>query len=171
MSKELQLIAAVYLDQERATTILDMLEQMHRANTITVVDLASVEKGEDGKLKIVETREVTAKKGAKRGAIAAGIFGLIFPPSLIASALVGAAVGGAWGKLRDTGLKSSSIEELGQSLEPGKAAVIVLVPPESVQATERALQGYDGQLVTHTFSAAESEQIQAASSEAATPSG
>jgi uncharacterized membrane protein len=161
-SKELQLLAAVYLDQERASTILDMLEQMHKAHTITVVDLASVSKGEDGKLNVLETREVSAKKGAKRGAIAAGIFGLIFPPSLIVSVIAGGAAGAAWGKLRDTGIKSSSIEELGQKLEPGKAAVVALVDQESVSATERALQGYDGELLRHSFSANESAQIEAA---------
>src|SRR5262245_32213521 len=67
-SKQLELIAAVYVDDERARTIADMLEQMHRATTITMEDCAIVTKGPDGKLNITETREVTTGKGAKRGA-------------------------------------------------------------------------------------------------------
>jgi uncharacterized membrane protein len=167
MSKQLEMIAAVYADEDRANVILDMLEQMHRATTINLSDAALVTKDAEGKLQIKETREVTGKKGFKRGAIAAGVFGLIFPPSLIASAIAGGVVGGAWGKLRDTGIKSSSMNELGEKLEAGKAAVVALVDQESVAATERAMQGYDGELVKHEFSASESAGIE----EAAAASG
>jgi uncharacterized membrane protein len=121
-----------------------------------------VTKGADGKLQIHETREVTTKKGAKRGAIAAGVFGLIFPPSIIASAVLGGAIGAAWGKLRDTGIKSKAIEELGQKLTPGKAAVLVLADDESAPATERSLKGWDGEVVTHAFSAEQSAAIASA---------
>ena len=101
MAKELQMIAAVYKDEERGKTILDMLEQMHKASNIDLVDAAMLTKAADGKLNVVETTELTAKGGAKRGAIAGAVLAVIFPPSLIASALVGGAAGAAWGKLRD----------------------------------------------------------------------
>jgi len=164
MAKQLQLIAAVYEDQDRASVILDMLQQMHKATTITLEDSAIVTRDAEGKLAVQETREVTTKKGAKRGAIAAGVFGLIFPPSIIASAVVGGALGAAWGKLRDTGIKSSSFSELGDKLEPGKAAVFALVEEQSVPAAERAMQGYDGEIVRHAFTPAESADIEAGAS-------
>jgi uncharacterized membrane protein len=160
--KQLELLAAVYADMDRAQTICDMLEQMHKATTITLDDAVIVTKGSDGKLQIKETREVTTSKGAKRGAIAAGLFGLVFPPSLIVSAVAGGAVGALWGKLRDTGLKTKSIKDLGESLEPGKAAVVALVDQASVQATERALQGYDGELIRQSFTAKETAEVEAA---------
>jgi uncharacterized membrane protein len=168
--KQLELLAAVYADQDRAQTICDMLEQMHRATTITLDDAVTVTKGSDGKLQIHETREVTTGKGAKRGAIAAGLFGLVFPPSLIVSALAGGVVGGLWGKLRDTGIKSKAIKDLGDRLEPGKAAVVALVDQASVAATERALQGYDGELIRQSFSAKETAQVEAAATSAEPPS-
>lgn len=168
MSKQLELLAAVYTDEDRARTIAEMLEQMQRATTITLEDAAIVTKGSDGKLQIHETREVTAGKGAKRGAMAAGLFGLVFPPSLIVSAVAGGAVGALWGKLRDTGLKTKSIKELGETLEPGKAAVVVLVDQGSVKATERALQGYDGELIRESFSAKETADVQAAAGDTTT---
>jgi uncharacterized membrane protein len=161
-NKELELRAAVYADEDRAHTICDMLEQMHRATTLTLEDAAIVTKGSDGKLKIQETREVTASKGAKRGAIAAGLFGLVFPPSIIVSAVVGGAAGAAWGKLRDTGIKTQSIKDLGESLEPGKAAVVALVDKPSVEVLERALQGFDGELIKQGFTAQESAVLSAA---------
>jgi uncharacterized membrane protein len=148
MSKQkMELLAAVYADEDRARVILDMLQQMHRATTITMADSAMAIRDAEGKVQIVETREVTTGKGAKRGAIAAGLFGLVFPPCLIVSAVAGGAVGAAWGKLRDTGIKTDKIKALGEQLEPGKAAVVALVDAASVQTTERAMQGYDGELV------------------------
>jgi uncharacterized membrane protein len=147
---------------DRAQTICDMLEQMHKATTINLDDAVIVTKGSDGKLQIHETREVTTGKGAKRGAIAAGLFGLVFPPSLIVSAVAGGAVGALWGKLRDTGLKTKSIKDLGETLEPGKAAVVALVDQASVHATERALQGYDGELIRQSFTPKETAEVEAA---------
>jgi len=169
--KQLELLAAVYADEERAQTICDMLEQMHRATTITMEDAAYVTKGADGKLQIHETREVTTGKGAKRGAIAAGLFAVVFPPSLIVSAIAGGAVGALWGKLRDTGLKTNAIKEIGDRLEPSKAAVVALVDPASVKATETALAGYDGELTRQSFNAKETAQVEAAASSAESTGG
>ncbi len=82
MGKQLELMAAVYVDEEGARTILDTLERMHSASNITLADAAMVTKDADGKLHIKETREVTAVKGAKRGAVVTGVLGLIYPPTL-----------------------------------------------------------------------------------------
>src|SRR5438128_2154898 len=107
MTQSMELRAARYSSEDRARTIVDMLEQMHRAANIDLQDAVLVTRSSDGKLHIQETREVTTGKGARRGAITAGLFGLIFPPSLLASAIIGAGAGAAWGKLRDTGIQTS----------------------------------------------------------------
>ena len=163
MAKQLDVMAAVYADEDRASVIIDMLWQMHRGTTINLEDAAVITKGADGKLKIRETKELTTRKGAKRGAIAAGVVGLIFPPSLLVTAAAGGALGAAWGKLRDTGIKNSALKDIGDKLEPGKAAVVALVEHESVPAAERALQGYDGELLRYGFNAADTAEIEAAS--------
>src|SRR2546430_13222839 len=98
MSKKLEMIAAVYQDEDRAKSILDMLERMNHAQSIELVDAATLTKNAEGKLNVVETREVSGGKGAKQGAIAGAVLGVIFPPSLIVSAVAGGAVGGLFGK-------------------------------------------------------------------------
>ena len=153
MSKHLELLAAMYADQERAQTILDMLQQMHRAGTITLADAALVTKDQDGKVHIQETRELTARKGARRGAIIAGVIGLIYPPSLIATVLAGGGVGALAGKLRDTGVKTGDLRAIADSLDAGKAAVVALAEAETATRTANALQGYDGQLIRQPISA------------------
>jgi uncharacterized membrane protein len=148
MSKTVHVIAAVYPDRDHAKVIIDMLQQMHRAVTITLLDAALATKDDQGKIHIEETKEVTTRKGARRGAIAAGVFGLIFPPSLIASAVAGGAIGALAGRARDTGVKRGRLEEIANQLEPGKAAVIALADDESQLAIQHALVGYEGTLIT-----------------------
>ncbi|HEY7030216.1 MAG TPA: DUF1269 domain-containing protein [Thermomicrobiales bacterium] len=148
MSKSVQMMAAVYPDREHAKVTIDMLQQMHRAVTITLLDAAMATKDDQGKIHIEETKELTARKGARRGAIAAGVFGLIFPPSLIASAVAGGAIGALAGRARDTGVKRGRMEEIANQLEPGKAAVIALAEDEWVLPIQQALVGYEGTLIT-----------------------
>jgi uncharacterized membrane protein len=148
---EVTLLAAKYPNEEHAKTTLDMLEQMHRALTITMKDAAMITRDDDGKVKVHEIHEVTTKKGAVRGGIVTGILGVIYPPSLIASVLAGVGLGGIWGRIRDTGIKTDKIKELADSLQPGQAAVIALVSQDTAMATQRALKGYEGDLVTEVF--------------------
>lgn len=162
MSKQLELMASVYTDEEGATTILDTLQRMHRASNITLVDAALVTKGADGKLHIKETREITAAKGMRRGALVTGVLGLIYPPSLIVSALAGGLVGGALGRLRDTGIKTGAMKDLGSTMEPGNVAVLALAEPQYAQDIVRAMEAYPGKFLRHGFSAEEAAQIEEA---------
>jgi uncharacterized membrane protein len=166
MAKQVEAIAAVYADSERAGTILNMLEEMNKAHNIALQDAVAVAKDADGKVQITETREVSGSKGAKRGLLAGAVVGVIFPPSLLVGAVAGGGLGAVWGKLRDTGIKTGKMEELANKLEPGKAAVIALVEQDSVPAVEKAMQGYDGELLKHAFSETETAHIEEA---AATP--
>src|SRR5688572_13090464 len=79
------LVAAVYTSEDRASVMLDTIQQMHNATTITIIDAAAINKDADGKVHIKETKELTTGKGARRGALVTGLVGLVFPPSLIAS--------------------------------------------------------------------------------------
>src|SRR5215210_4314645 len=83
MSTSAHLLAAIYPDREHAQVILDMLESMHRADTVTLVDSALITKDDKGKLQTQETKELTTRKGARRGAIIMGSLGLLFPPTII----------------------------------------------------------------------------------------
>ena len=160
MGIQLELMASVYKDEDAAKTILDALQRMHRASNITLADAAMVTKDADGKLHIKETREVTAAKGAKRGAVVTGVMGLIFPPTLIVSVLAGGVIGGAWGRLRDTGIKTGAMKDLGSSLEPGNAAVLVLVEPLYLDSMVQIMEADQSKLLRHSFSVEETSQIE-----------
>jgi uncharacterized membrane protein len=162
MAKSMQVMAAVYPTLDQAKTILEMLQQMHKAGRITLADAAILSKEADGKVRVNETAELTTKEGAVRGALITGVIGLIWPPSLIGSLLVGAGLGGLVGKVRDTGIKNAQLTELADRLEPGKAMVVALAGEESEKPITGALQGYEGTLVTQSIGAKAIEEISSA---------
>jgi uncharacterized membrane protein len=167
MSTQVEIVSAVYPDQEHAQSILDMLHEMHASSAITLKDAAFVSKLPDGKIHVQETKELTTAKGAKRGAIVAGIFGIIYPPSLIASVLLGGAIGAGWGKLRHTVKKRDSLKGVADGLQPGQVALVTLSDEASVPQIELALQGYEATPVRTQLNAEESAALQEASSEVA----
>jgi uncharacterized membrane protein len=145
------LLAARYPNQEHAKTILDTLEEMHRAHTIDLKDAVMITKEPDGKIKTHETTDVTARKGALRGVIAGGIFGLIFPPSLLISAVAAGGIGALWGKIRDTGVKHEDIKEFAGDLAPGQAALVILVSSQTAEIAQETLGSYEGDVLTKIY--------------------
>ena len=162
MSKTLELTAAVYESEEQARRILDVLQLMHKGSTIILADLAMVTKESDGKVHIKETRELSGAKGATRGAIVTGIFGVIYPPSLIVTAAGGAAAGGLWGRFRDTGIKTGKLKEFGDRLTPGNAAVVALSEARHVPEIENAMGEWNATVLHHGFDEQEANELDAA---------
>jgi uncharacterized membrane protein len=142
-----QLVVGIYPSDENATAVFDMLKRMHRSNNITLIDAAKITKDQSGKVQVHETEELTARKGAVRGAVITGIFGLIYPPSLLASAAVGGGIGALVGRVRDIGIKGGKLKEISAQLTPDTVAIAVLVPDASLAHVETAMKALDGKLV------------------------
>jgi len=151
-TESITLLAARYPNEEHAKTILDTLEAMHHALTIDLKDAVMITKEPDGKIKTHETTDVTTRKGAMRGVIAGGIFGLIFPPSLLVSALAAGGIGALWGKIRDTGVKHDDIKEFAGDLTPGQAALVILVSSQTAEISQETLGAYEGDVLTKVYS-------------------
>jgi uncharacterized membrane protein len=142
-----QLVVGIYPSDENATVVFDMLKRMHTSTNITLIDAARVTKDKSGKVHVQETEELTARKGAVRGAVITGIFGLIYPPSLLASAAVGGGLGALIGRVRDIGIKGAKFKDIAAQLTPETVAIAVLVPDASVAQVETAMQAMEGRLV------------------------
>jgi len=165
MTKQLELTAAVYDGEEQARRILDALQTRHKGNNITLEDLAMVTKEFDGKVRIKETRELSGLKGAKRGAIVTGIFGLIYPPSILVTAAGGGIIGGLWGRLRDTGIKTGRLKEFGDELTPGKAGVVALSEAEHVPEIEATMGEWNATVLHHGFDDRDTRELEKAASD------
>jgi uncharacterized membrane protein len=136
-------MAAFYSSEHDAHLMLKSLEQMQRDGAVNLLDAAvMVREGESGKLKIKETAEVTARKGAAAGAVVGGIIGIIFPPSILATAAIGAAAGAALGHFTDQGFKNNLLKEIGENLPPGGSAIVAVVEETWFERASAALRGY-----------------------------
>ena len=134
------LYAAVYDEIDDAEADYEAVFALHAAGAIGTFDSAVIRKEEDGKVRVTKTEKPT-QHGAWTGAGVGALVGIIFPPAIIGSAIVGAGAGGLIGHLRG-GVSRDDLKELGDALEEGNAAVIVIgeskIEEQLEQATTRA---------------------------------
>jgi uncharacterized membrane protein len=123
------LVAIAYDDLDQAQRVTSNLGDAVKSHVIELDDLVIVERKQDGKVKLHQPS--LAGLGAASGALWGGLIGLIFFMPLFGAA-IGAAAGAAGGALTDTGVDDKFLKRLGEELEPGKAAVILLVRKVSV---------------------------------------
>jgi uncharacterized membrane protein len=118
------LVAIAYQDLPTAQQVASNLGDAVKGHDIELDDLVIVERKDDGNVKLHQPS--LAGLGAASGALWGGLIGLIFFMPLFGMA-IGAASGAAGGALSDTGVDDDFMKRLGEELQPGKAAMIVLV--------------------------------------------
>ena len=131
------LYAAIYDDAADAEADYEAVFELHAAGAIGTFDSAVIEKDEDGKVHVHKTEKPT-QHGAWTGAGVGALVGIVFPPAIIGSAIVGAGAGGLVGHLRG-GVSRDDLKELGDELEAGNAAVIVLGESKIEEQLEKAV--------------------------------
>ena len=88
-------------------------------------DAAVLERGDDGKMKVLDKHEASTRHGAWTG-LAIGALAAILPGiGLGVGAALGAGIGAVTGHLKG-GISDSDLKELGAVLEKGQAGLIVL---------------------------------------------
>ena len=92
----------------------------------------------DDKGKVHANKDEMATRHGAWGGIAAGaLVGILFPPSIIGTAVVGGVVGGVSGHLW-RGLSRSDVKELGEVIDEGEAALVVIGASQLSAALEKA---------------------------------
>ncbi|WP_042364533.1 DUF1269 domain-containing protein [Streptacidiphilus neutrinimicus] len=125
-----------YPSEGEALSDFDVVKDLHAEGTIGTYDAAVVTKDAFGKVH-VHKEEMATRHGAWGGAATGALIGLLFPPTIIGTALVGAAVGGVSGHLW-RGLSRGDIKELGEIIDAGQAAVVVVGESKLAEAIEKA---------------------------------
>ena len=131
------LYAAIYDDAADAEADYEAVFALHDAGAIGTFDSAVIEKDAEGKVHVHKTEKPT-QHGAWTGAGVGALVGILFPPALIGSAVVGAGAGGLIGHLRG-GISRGDLKDLGEELEAGSAAVIVLGESKIEEQLEKAI--------------------------------
>jgi uncharacterized membrane protein len=124
------LVAIAYPDLATAQQVVSNLGEAQKAHLIELEDLAVVEHRDDGKVKLHQAS--LAGVGAAGGALWGGLIGMLFLAPFLGMA-IGAASGAAAGASSDAGVDDAFMKELGAKLQPGGAALIVLVRQMNVE--------------------------------------
>jgi uncharacterized membrane protein len=95
---------------------LDRVESATEAGEITVEDVAMVYKNDNGKVKINQSSDATAGKGALKGG-GLGLLVGVFAAPLMPAVAVGAGVGALIGKARDRGISEVEYEVLSEDAQ------------------------------------------------------
>ena len=85
----------------------------------------------------VNKDETATRHGGWGGAAAGAVVGLLFPPAIIGSAIVGGAIGGISGHLW-RGMSRSDVKELGELIDEGEAALLVVGATTLEEALDNA---------------------------------
>ncbi len=120
------LIFATFSDKAMAEYVNTSIRENAADAEVKVEALALIEKDADGKVHVDEGGDLSPRQGAIRGGIAGAIFGLIFPPSIIASAIIGGAIAALGAKVLDSGFPVDELKQVGEKLQNGEYAVLFL---------------------------------------------
>jgi uncharacterized membrane protein len=148
------LVGIAYPDEATAQEVARTLAQLQKEQVIELDDLVVAVRRDDGKIKLKQTFH-PGGAGAAGGALWGGLIGLIFLAPLLGMA-VGAAAGGAAGALTDIGVDDKFMKDLGEKLQPGGAALFVLVRRSTPDKVLPRVSQYGGE-VLHTSLSTEAE--------------
>jgi uncharacterized membrane protein len=154
------LVAIAYPDRESAEQVRRTLIELQKEHVIELEDMVVVTRAENGKVKLHQSTSL-AGAGAAGGALWGGLIGLLFLAPLVGMA-IGAAAGGASGSLTDVGVDDRFMKELGNSLDEGGAAVIVLVRRSTPDKVIPRIREYGGQVIQSSLSEEAEESLRTA---------
>lgn len=118
------LFIGTYADEAAARDDYAIVKDLHAEDVVGTYDAAVITKDASGKVH-VNKDEMATRHGGWGGAAAGAVIGILFPPAIIGSAVVGGAIGGIGGHLW-RGLSRSDVKELGELIDSGEAALMVI---------------------------------------------
>jgi uncharacterized membrane protein len=154
------LVAIAYPDKGTAEQVRQELVQATKEHLVRLEDAVIVEHQPDGKIKLHQAMSTTGA-GAAGGALWGGLIGLIFLAPLFGMA-IGAASGALGGKLADVGVNDNFMKDLGDRMQPGSAALIVLGSTEARDKVIERVKPYGGHVIQTSLGTDEEAQLRAA---------
>lgn len=136
------LIAIVYPSESKAEEVRQRLLKLQKEYLITLNDAVIAVKAQDGTIKLNQLVNTTAM-GAASGSFWGLLIGVLFLNPLIGVAL-GAASGALGGALSDFGINDAFMKELSTTIQPGNAALFVLVKNMTADKVLKEIQDAGG---------------------------
>ena len=136
------LVVIVYPTEAKAEEVRQLLLALQKEYIIKLSDAVIATKTEAGTIKLNQLMNTTAT-GAISGSFWGMLVGLLFLNPLVGIA-VGAASGAIGGALTDVGINDAFMRDLSTSIQPGNAALFVLVQDMTADKVLKEIQGFGG---------------------------
>jgi uncharacterized membrane protein len=136
------LVVIVYPTEAKAEEMRQKVLQLQKEYLIELGDAAIAVKQADGNVKLNQLFNTTAA-GAVSGSFWGLLIGVIFLNPLLGVAL-GAASGAVSGALTDYGINNDFMKQLSESLQPGNAALFLLIKKVTGDKVLEAVKGTGG---------------------------
>ena len=128
---------AVYADLAAAEKDWAAIEAAASAQSIDLADAALVQRDAAGEVVSLHRQE---HHGWGKGAIAGAVVGVLFPPSIIGGAVLGGLGGGLVARVSRS-LNRRDIKDLGETMDRGEIALVVVSAIDSVGTVDQLLAG------------------------------
>ncbi len=159
------LVVIVYPNEEKAEEVRKRLFELQGEYLIKIGDAVIATKTESGGVKLNQMMNMTAA-GAATGSMWGLLIGVLFLNPLIGVA-AGAASGALGGALADVGINDRFMKKLAQTIEPGSAALFVLVKEITTDKVLAAIKGYGGVVLKTSFDETKEQALREALKSAA----
>jgi uncharacterized membrane protein len=130
------LFIGTYPSEDAARADYDVVKDLHAMDVVGTYDAAVITKDSKGKVH-VNKDEMATRHGGWGGAAAGAVVGMLFAPAVLGTALVGGAIGAASGHIY-RGISRSDVKELGDLIDSGQAALLVIGASNLEQALAKA---------------------------------
>jgi uncharacterized membrane protein len=154
------LVVIGFPTEAKAEEVRQKLLAMQKDYLIEMSDAVIAVKDAEGRVKLNQLVNTTAA-GAVSGAFWGALIGLIFLMPLAGAAL-GAASGGLSGYLADVGINDKWMKEVAVAIQPGTAALFVLVRKVTADKVLEGLKGEGGTVLKTSLDHTKEAALQAA---------
>ncbi|MCU0307777.1 MAG: DUF1269 domain-containing protein [Thermoleophilia bacterium] len=145
-----ELIVIGYDEKATAEQAAEAIGRLSKDYLLKLEQAAVVYREEDGKLKSEVPKGLVAA-GTLGGMFWGTLFGLIFLVP-VAGMAIGAGMGALTGKLTDLGVKKEFQSRVGDLLQPGKAALFLVVDDVTVDKVLPEMQKFGGEVLRTSLS-------------------
>jgi uncharacterized membrane protein len=161
------LIAIVYPTETKAEEVRHRLFELQKEYLIKVGDAVIATKTDGGKVKLNQLVNTTAA-GAASGSFWGLLIGVLFLNPLLGIA-VGTASGAIGGALTDVGINDAFMKDLAANLQPGNAALFVLVQQMTADKLLKEISPYGGVVLKTSLDETKEQVLRDALQKATTP--
>ena len=144
-----QLVVIAFDHFDDARSALSSLRQLEKDGRVRFEDTALIERDPDGTAHVRNEVSGTTETATVIGAVIGGFVGFLFP---LLGAAIGAAAGAAVGSAMRTGVEGSFVDDVKETLRPGRSALFLVIRESELDAVLPALRQYRGDVLQSTLS-------------------